>query len=206
MILIRAIIPAAGRSRRMGAAKQLLDYRGRPMLAAVLAPLLQSCVAGVMLVTHQGLEQALCEIITDAAKPDLPSIHLAFNQDAASGMVDSVRIGLRAWAARETIGADDGFLIVPSDQPGIPSQAVAQCCAAFAAAPDRIALATHAGRRGHPMIFPAKLTDFVQSPACDLGLNALVRAHEPMLNAVEFDSPAILRNVNTPDDYARLPE
>ena len=34
-----AIVPAAGRSRRMGTPKQLLDVGGRTMLAAVLEPL-----------------------------------------------------------------------------------------------------------------------------------------------------------------------
>ena len=200
---IRAIIPAAGRSRRMGSPKQLLPVDGRPMLESVLAPLLQPCLAGILLVTHTGLADPLTAIIA-GVPPGSPSIHLAFNDDPASGMVDSIRIALRAWPAHAALAPSDGFLIVPSDQPGIPASAVAACCAAFAADPTRIVIATHAGRRGHPLVFPAALVPFVESPACDHGLNALVHAHPASILAVEHPSPAIVRNINTPEDYTAL--
>lgn len=202
MSRIYAIIPAAGRSRRMGSPKQLLPYAGGTLLEAVLAPLRQPCVGGIMLVTHHGLEAALAPMFSGTG------VRLAFNDDGESGMIDSIRIGLHAWnqagAAPGSQGPAMGFLIVPSDQPGIPPEAIAACCAAFTTQPDRVVIATHAGRRGHPLIFPASLAPFVHSAACDHGLTALLRIHEAAILAVESPSPAVLRNVNTPDDYIRL--
>jgi CTP:molybdopterin cytidylyltransferase MocA len=54
-------------------------------------------------------------------------------------------------------------------------------------------------RRGHPIIFPATLTPFVASPACDDGLHALPRAFPDRVTAVECRSPGV-----TTDDYRTL--
>src|SRR5215813_10411057 len=106
-----AIVPAAGRGRRMGGDKQLLDVGGRPMVLAVLESLAASAVAGVALVTHRGIAEAL---------PSFPrGTFIAFNDDPTTEMIDSIRSGVSAWRARETIQPNDGFLICPADQPGI---------------------------------------------------------------------------------------
>jgi CTP:molybdopterin cytidylyltransferase MocA len=59
-------------------------------------------------------------------------------------------------------------------------------------------------RRGHPIIFPATLTPFVASPACDDGLHALPRAFPDRVTAVECRSPGVTTDVDTPDDYRTL--
>ena len=192
-----AIVPAAGRSRRMGAAKQLLAVGGQPMLLAMLEPLAAAQVAGVVLVTHQ----TVAELV---AVGHLRGVVVMRNDDAHSEMIDSIRIGLRAWLERESMADSDGFLVCPADQPGISTADFDACIAAFRAASDRIIVASRAGRRGHPLIFPASLADFVQSAACDSGLNALPRAFAARTRAVECHSPGVTTDVDTLGDYERL--
>jgi molybdenum cofactor cytidylyltransferase len=180
----------------MGTAKQLLDVGGRTMLTALLEPLIAARVQGVVLVTH----------IAVANKIDLsgfPRTTLAINDDADSQMIDSVRIGLSAWRQREPIGKRDGILVCPADQPGIATADFAACIDAFRVAPDRIVIAAHKGQRGHPIIFPASLVPFVQSNACDAGLNALPKAHADHMQLVEC-GPAVTRDVDTSADYEQL--
>ena len=196
-VRVFAIVPAAGRSRRMGSAKQLLDVGGRTMLAAVLEPLAAAGVAGVVLMTHAELAGQL-----DLAR--LPDVHIARNDDAQSEMIDSIRIGLHAWRQRETIADSDGFLVCPADHPGITTADFDRCIAAFRTVPDKVIVATRAGRRGHPMIFPNALVPFVESPACDQGLNALPRQHADRVQSVACKSPGISRDVDTPTDYQAL--
>ena len=192
-----AVVPAAGRSRRMAGAKQLLDVAGRPMLLAMLEPLAAAQVTGVVLVTHHAIARQL-------DLTGLPNICLARNEDEKSEMIDSIRIGLRAWRDRAEIADRDGFLVCPADHPGITTDDFDTCLTAFREAPDRIIIATRVGRHGHPIIFPAGLSAFVESEACDNGLHTLPRAFAKRVLFVECQSEGVTRDIDTPRDYDKL--
>jgi molybdenum cofactor cytidylyltransferase len=197
-----AIVPAAGRSRRMGAAKQLLDVDGQPMLLSVLETLLASDLAGVMLVTHAAVARAIRN--RKSRIQNSRRLFGALNEDERSEMIDSIRIGLRAWRERERIGDSDGFLVCPGDHPGITTGDHNACVVAFRETPDQIIIATRAGRRGHPIVFPASLADLVESSACDQGLHALPRTHADRVRLVACASPGVTRDMDTLADYEQL--
>ena len=186
---IVAIVPAAGRSARMGTAKQLLPVNGRAMLLGVLDALRAGGADALVLVTHSQLRDRLVELS--------PDVRIAINDDAGSAMIDSVRIGM------EAAGACDGYLVCPADAAGIAADDVRRCVEAFRESPQRIIVAAHGERRGHPVILPRALGDVVRSPECDAGLNQLARGR-PELVSVIRSGPSGLSNVNTPDDYDRL--
>jgi molybdenum cofactor cytidylyltransferase len=192
-----AIVPAAGRSRRMTGAKQLLEVAGRPMLVATLEPLAAARVAGVLIVTHR-------DIAAQLDLSHLPGVVLAGNEDETSEMIDSVRIALRAWYDREAIADYDGFLVCPADQPGITTEDFDTCLTEFREAPNRIIIAARGGRHGHPIIFPAGLRAFVESQACDTGLHALPRTFAKQVVYVECRSEGVIRDIDTPRDYDKL--
>jgi molybdenum cofactor cytidylyltransferase len=193
-----SIIPAAGRSRRMGSPKQLLDVGGRPMLRAVVDPLLATDVDGVLIVTHSGLEQAVRAMFTD------PRVALAINDDEQSEMIDSIRLGLRAWRERESVRHHDGFLVCPCDHPGIATEDFDACIAAFRTSPDRIVVASRKGRRGHPIIVSAPVADMVDSVVCEQGLHALfMKLPDRNLN-IECRSSAVTRDIDTQPDLKML--
>ncbi len=182
-----AIVPAAGRSRRMGRPKQLLEVGGRPMLAAVVDSLVAGGVMFVAVVTRTEIADAMRHSL-------LHNTLLVLNDDPSTEMIDSVRMGLDAWAGRTTLRADDGFLIVPGDQPGIPPPCVWACLNRFRADPDAVVVAGWQGRRGHPLIFPAALLEFVRSSRCQSGLRELPRAYPYRVRGVECDSPRCRRH------------
>src|SRR5687768_17767520 len=57
-----AIVPAAGRSSRMGAPKQLLPVRDKPMLLGVIDAVRGGGADDVVLVTHSELREALPDL------------------------------------------------------------------------------------------------------------------------------------------------
>ncbi len=199
-IRVAAIVPAAGRSRRMGRDKQLLDVAGQSMLAGVLDVLERSRVSSVTLVTHSGIT---AHIETNR----FAKLSVVINDDEQSHMIDSVRMGIDA-ACHGRVGRamapNDGFLILPADHPGIEVADIDRCIARFSTDATRIVIATHNQRRGHPMIFPASLAPFVKSDACDAGLNALPRTHADRVVTIPCGSPGVTRDIDTPDDYDRL--
>ena len=185
------IIPAAGRSGRMGAPKQLLHVDGRPMIVGIVEALVGGDVARVIVVTSTALREKL---------PHLSSaVGFAMNDDPRTNMIDSVRIGLTASPRA------DGYVVCPSDAAGLTAVDVRRCVDAFAETPDRIVIAAHGDRRGHPMIFPASLADAVSSSECDGGLNLLARNRPQLVREVACASPGTVANVNTPADYQQLP-
>lgn len=195
---IFAVIPAAGRSDRMGRPKQLLDVNGQPMLLAVIEPITASeCVQGVVVVTNSHVAPSL--------DLDRPKVNVVINDDPKADMIDSVRKALTHLQEREGLTDSDGVLICPGDQPGLTLIDIDHCCQTFLHNQDRIVIATHGGKRGHPLIFPGSLIPFVMSHACDnTGLRALPQQHSDLITEIECTNPAVLRNVNTPDDYRRL--
>jgi CTP:molybdopterin cytidylyltransferase MocA len=171
------------------------------MLAAALAPILASAAAGTVVVTRKEIAAGLI-----AGLPSGPAAPLgfAFNEAPEAQMIDSVRLGIAEWERRVHPGPRDGYLVVPGDLPGLPSEVVARCIETFVADPSRIVVASHRGKTGHPMIFPQPLTPFVRSRECDGGLTRLKQHHAGLLSIVESDSAAVLRNINTPEDLKSL--
>jgi molybdenum cofactor cytidylyltransferase len=197
MPTIHAIIPAAGRSTRMGQPKQLMGIGGRPMLLAVIEPAVQcDRVAGVTVVTNSLVASSL-DIVG-------AGVSVILNDEPDAQMIDSVRLGIAAIQHDHELNVDDGILICPGDQPGLTVDDVSRCCDAFFEQPSRIVVAAHDGQRGHPLIFPASRIPFVMSQACDRGLRELVEAHAELIRLVECTNSAVLRNVNTPEDFKRM--
>src|SRR5688500_1587034 len=189
-ISVVAIIPAAGRSGRMGTTKQLLHVDGKPMLLGIVDALLGGGVARVVVVTNSEVREAL---------PSLPlRVDIVLNDDPKTQMIESIRIGLLASPAA------DGYLVCPSDAARITAADVRRCVEAFAETPGHIVIATHDGTRGHPMIFPQTMGAVVQSADCDTGLNLLSQHRPPLVREVACDSPGTVSNVNTPADYEKL--
>lgn len=189
------VAAAAGAARRMGLAKQLLEIDGRPLLDWVIEPFLAANLAGLVVVTQSAIARQL---------PPRPRLRVALNDDAQSTMIDSIRLGLRAWRESGQCAAGCGFLVCPGDHPGISVADVNTCVAAFRASPDRVIIATRGGRRGHPIVFPWADVALVESPQCDGGLNALPRIAGERTRRVECASDGVLRDIDTPADWERF--
>lgn len=194
---IWAVVPAAGAGRRMGAAKQSLPYRGSTLAGVVVRTLLDAGVDGLVVVTRTPLAGAL-------DLPDDARVRIAFNDDPASEMIDSVRIGLDELNRLDHVRpqAHDGVLVVPADMPALSVTACRKTIAAFVENPEKIVIATHASRRGHPIVFPYRMHGLVTR--MQGGLNDLPRRHPEQVRCIEVRDSSVTRDVDTAADYDRL--
>lgn len=196
MSIVYGIIPAAGRSRRMGRPKPALPIGGRPMLHCAVEALLAASPEAVVIVVSEagrGMAEPLaarCEIIVNP-HPD-------------AEMIESIQLAIRHIEVTRPHRDGGGYLVCPADVADISPETMRTCTAAFQRDPARIVIATHNGKRGHPIIFPQRLAGEVLSLAPTEGLNLLPRRHPADLLEVPCDDPAVVRNVNTPADYNRL--
>ena len=189
--MIRAIILAAGRSRRMGVQKLLLPVGGKPMIARIVDEVLAGPV-----------DQAFVVIGQDGARvADALSgrgVHFVSNPDVGGEMLSSVRCALGAMP-QDTVAA----LVVLGDQPGITSDVVATLVGAFRSSGRGIVVPTHGGRRGHPLLVAMHYRDEVLSRHDGIGLRGLLQAHPEDVLEVEVPTLAVLEDVDEPGDYSR---
>jgi molybdenum cofactor cytidylyltransferase len=115
------------------------------------------------------------------------------------GQLSSLQRGLAALAE------STGVLVLTVDRPHLRPTTVIALVAAFRAAPAyALWQPEYAGRRGHPLIWPAALLPALRRPAADGDPRALLREHAALRRGLAVDDPAILDNLDRPEDLARL--
>lgn len=191
---IAAVVLAAGRSRRMGGPnKLLLEVDGAPMVRhTVDAALAAGCTEVIVVTGHQ-------DALIAAALAGRP-VRLVRNPDYADGLSTSLRAGLDA--VRPTAL---GAIICLGDMPRIGPGHLRRLIAAFDPDAGRaIAVPTHRGKRGNPVLWSRAFFAAMRLQQGDTGARALIGPHESQLVEVEMDDDAPLVDVDTPDALAAL--
>ena len=189
--MICAIVPAAGRSRRMRTQKLLLPFGATTIIGHVVASLVNSTVQQVYVVAGADGEGM-------AAKLSCGRVTVVINPDPDSSMLESIRCGLRALPEACTT-----VVMALGDQPAVTSGLVDELLAAFDATDRRMLVPVHHGRRGHPLVFSTRYTHEVLTGHDDTGLRGLLRRHPEDVLEYEVPAPAVLFDVDYPDDYRR---
>ena len=191
---IAAIVLAAGRSTRMGAANKLLaDVGGKPMLRHAVEAALASQARPVLVVTgHQG----------DDVRASLAGLDVGFvaNPDFALGLSSSLKAGIRALPK-----AVAGALVLLGDMPRIEAAHLDAMIAAFASGMgEAIVVPMHEGRRGNPVLWPAALFREMLALEGDVGARRLMVRHASRVHEIDLGTDAVLMDVDTPEVLARL--
>jgi molybdenum cofactor cytidylyltransferase len=160
--------------------------------AAALGTLLAAGVAEVIVVTgHQreALEAAL-------AGRDVRCVH---NPAYASGeMLSSIQAGLAAAPP-----ASRGALLALADQPQMQPAVVQQVLRVFDdSGRQALVVPSHAQRRGHPILLPRRLWAEVLALPAGATLRSLIQRHAAAIRYVEVDTPSVLADLDTPEQYA----
>lgn len=186
---VAGLIPAAGRASRMGSDKLAALVGGRPMLARVADCLLAAGLAPLVVVCR-GADDPRRAILADR-----PVVWVE-NARWADGMGASIAAGAAALPA-----GLDGVAVCPADLPLLTATDVMAVTAGFDGA--TVTAARHQGRRGHPVIFPARLFTALAALTGDSGARSVLAAEA--VTPVEV-GPGCLVDVDTPADLAAVAE
>jgi molybdenum cofactor cytidylyltransferase len=183
-----AIIPAAGRSRRMGRCKPLLPLGERPVIRHLVDTLLEVGLDAVIVVT--GAEGAAI----DRALAGL-AVTLVDNPEPESDMAGSLRLGLRA-------SPDDAtaLLVCLADHPLVSAATIRVLLARHRAEPATIFIPTCDGRSGHPVLLPRPVADELFTLST---LRDVVHRSAQRCRRLEVADPGVTLDMDTPDDYRR---
>ena len=190
-----AIVPAAGRSERMGNPKLRLPWGGSTIIETVLVAWRAGGVEQIVVTVHpdDGELAELCR--RSGAEVVVPTV-------PPPDMKASVLAGLQYVTARHAPVAADAWLMAPADLPLLSAEIIAHLLQEHPFEPNRILVPVLGGRRGHPVLFPWAWAERAASLPENVGLNALLRSED--VREVAFASAISDDDVDMPEDYGRL--
>lgn len=191
---ISAIILAAGLSTRMKEFKQLLPYRGKKVIIAIVEELLNANVAEVLVVVGHNADLVREEL----KKYD---VKLIMNPDYKQGMHTSVMAG-----AENVSDKADAFMIVLGDQPEISSRLVNGLIAFAKQSEKGIIIPSYLNKRGHPVLFRKQYLEHTKNLSPILGLKQIVNENPKDIDYFIAGEDTILFDIDTPEDYQQLLE
>jgi molybdenum cofactor cytidylyltransferase len=188
---IAAIVAAAGRSTRMGTPKQLLPWAGTTVISTVVANLSQAGADPVLVVVGHEREAV------EAALTGSGAIIIVNPEYGNSEMLRSFQIAFSALKPNEISGA----LLALADQPHVPVPALEQIIKTARDNDDDIIIPSYEMRRGHPIYIPVSLREELLSLTDNETLRTLLTRHAGRIRHVTVDTPAILSDMDTPQEY-----
>ena len=198
-----AILLAAGESTRMGQLKALLPWRGSTLLEHQTAALLEGGAERVVVVLgHRANE----------LRPFLEGkegVTWTLNPDYRQGKITSIKAGLSALLTSlplEGEGQGGGeiiqdIILLNVDQPRSAGD-VAYILSVHREHDYAVTVPEYQGKGGHPVVLSASLLpELREIDEESQGIKAVVRRRPESVNRVPLDSPEILLDLNTPEEY-----
>lgn len=189
---VTGIVLAAGKGSRMGRAKQLLPFRGRTVLEAVIDSALASTLQRVIVVL--GHQAAVVEPLLQG-KGVAPVVNPYYE----SGQSSSLKAGLRA-----VTDDADAVLYLLGDQPLITPEIIDRILAFHATSPSPVVYPVCDGKRGNPVLLGRETFDRIETLNGDCGARALFAEYAGRILQVPVADPAIHTDIDTEEDYLSL--
>jgi molybdenum cofactor cytidylyltransferase len=189
MPFVTGLVLAAGGSKRLGAPKQLLPYKGRTLLDHVLDTA-RAC----------DFDQLMCVIGGSAddirMRVNLTGATVVVNDHFGEGCSSSIAAALTAVDQRA-----DVLVLMLGDQPGVTAQTITTLLAGRGNAP--LAACAYEDGRGHPLAFASTTFKDLSALHGDKGVWKLLDRHADDVIDVPVPGP-IPRDVDTDEDYRAI--
>lgn len=193
---LAVILLAAGESSRMAGPKQLLPWHGLPLIRYQMDQALAVPGVGEVVVVLGHDADALRSLVEMAHTTS--DIRIVVNSQYQEGKSTSIQAGLRAIQSNP-----QGVLVLAVDQPR-PAPLLAALAAAHSRAGALISVPTFQGKHGHPPLFSLRLLPELLAISEEReGLREVLTRHRGEVQAVSVDSPIVLTNLNTEEEYRR---
>jgi len=188
-----AILLAAGQSSRMkdgpSPLKGMLPWNGKTLIEAQLEALKKSDVSEIITVVGHKAEDYVHLANKHPAK-------IIYNTNFQEGKCSSIIAGL------EAINKHSEFILIAAiDQPA-DSKVINSLIHSLYKSRCKIAIPVFNGKRGHPILFSAKiLTDLFSINEDTKGLRNIIQKYHNDVLEVPSSNPLVRLNINTPRDY-----
>ncbi len=185
------ILLAAGSSTRMGVPKQLLPYRGRPLLRHAVETALAAGCSPVVVVLGANSE-AVGESLAGL------DVVTTVNADWDLGMGSSIQTGLRTLQSTDA----DAAILALGDQPFVSAAFYRSLVAEADRSGCGIVSARYADTVGVPVYFARRNWPLLEAMAPDQGCKGVILRNGG--DAKFLDCPEAAIDIDTPEEYRRL--
>lgn len=190
--MISAVILAAGQSKRMGQPKMLLAWGAETVLAHVISVVRSAGVYDI-------------EVVSGAVQSEVEAIcgkqgaRVVFNPaHDQTEMLGSLQAGLLALPA-----GTQAALVTLGDQPQIEAATVREVVGEYNKSRASLIVPSYKRRRGHPWLVDRSLWKEVLELKAPDSPREFLNGHSTEIQYVDINSPSILQDLDTPDDYRR---
>jgi molybdenum cofactor cytidylyltransferase len=191
--MISAIILAAGQSRRMGQPKMLLPWGKWIVIEQVIRTFIGAGIEDILVVTG-----GTRELIEKAIEPY--PVKKVYNSHYEAGeMLSSLQLGLQTLPHQV-----QATLIGLGDQPQVQERTVRLVCEAYRESQSRLVVPSFQMRRGHPWLVAAPLWSEILGLKPPETPRDFLKRHAADIRYVEVDTPSVLADLDTPEDYQKM--
>jgi molybdenum cofactor cytidylyltransferase len=184
---------AAGGSTRLGAPKQLIDFRGEPLIRRAANFAAEAGAAPVVVVLGAGAADIA------RALDGLSHITTVVNEQWRTGLASSLAAGIRELHRLDARA--DGVLIATADQPLVDASALRRLLAAFAEGA-RLVAAEYSGTIGVPAVIGREHFDALLAREGDAGAGRWLRTQADVVRHLPLPEAAV--DIDTAEDAALL--
>jgi molybdenum cofactor cytidylyltransferase len=190
---VAAVVLAAGASTRLGAAKQLVEFRGVPLVRRAAEAAIAADANPVIVVLGARATEVAAALL------DLAGVHLELNERWREGLASSLVAGVSA--ATRLDARCDAVLIIAADQPLVDDASLRLLVDAFRAGA-RLVAAGYSGTIGVPAIVGREHFESLLELGDDVGAGRWLRARSDEVRSVPMPDAAM--DIDGAEDVARL--
>ena len=198
--MIAAIVLAAGRSSRMGAAKALLPVDDRDtFLSRIVRTFHEAGVDRIVVVLGHDAS-ALIERLRATGL----SAEVVVNAGFDAGQLSSLLTGLDRIDARADAAEVEGVLLTLVDAPLVAEETVRAVIERYRTTGAPIVRPVRGDEHGHPVLIDRSLFPLLRAADPAGGAKPIVRAHVSREGDVEVNDEGAFLDIDTPEEYERV--
>ena len=195
--MIAAVLLAAGESRRMGRPKLTLPWgAGGSVISQVVARFREAGADPLLVVTGGDRDEVERALQGAGAQCLFNPIY------RQGGMLSSIKVGLR----RLVDGDAEAALVAPADLPSLTVETLRRLLDHRRRSGATLIVPSYEMRRGHPVLIGRGLWQGVLDLAEGETLRDFLRRQAQQIEYVVVQDPGVIRDVDTPEDYAGAAE
>jgi len=187
------VILAAGASTRLGKPKQLLQYRGKTLLAHAINEAVNSNADAIVVILGKNADLFKKEI-------DERKVRVAINSSWEEGMASSLRLGL------DTLLNDkpyiDAVIFMVCDQPHVLSSILNELIVTQQKTTKQIVTCNYGDSIGPPALFHKKYFKDLMKLSGDTGARMIIQQNMNDMTTILFPEGEI--DIDTEEDYEKL--
>jgi molybdenum cofactor cytidylyltransferase len=185
--MISGLILAAGESSRIGTPKALLKIGAGTFVERIVNVLHNNGIQNIILVAGSHYEEI---------RRNTNDVTIVFNALHAFGQFSSLQAGLRELPAQA-----ESVIVWPVDLPLVQSDTITALIEAAEKNP--ITVPVYHGKKGHPVIYATETIRKILSMEPTQTGKDLFEYFEGRITFADVEDPAVLIDIDTPEDYEK---